>query len=81
MFSTIREDSQISRLARGELTVEGYPEVAEVLDLCAEAERVSDGWFSSNYRAWLDPTGIVKGWVDLSAWPATSRRPARPESA
>ncbi|MFI0965643.1 FAD:protein FMN transferase [Streptomyces sp. NPDC021080] len=64
VFSTYREDSQISRLVRGELTVEECdPEVAEVLDLGAEAERVSDGWFSTRYEGRLDPTGIVKGWA------------------
>ncbi|MFD5658503.1 FAD:protein FMN transferase [Streptomyces hirsutus] len=64
VFSTYRDDSQISRLARGELTVaECDPEVAEVLELAAEAERVSDGWFSTRYRGRLDPTGIVKGWA------------------
>ncbi|MFE0517068.1 FAD:protein FMN transferase [Streptomyces sp. NPDC058964] len=64
VFSTYREDSQVSRLARGELTVaECDPEVAEVLELGAEAERVSDGWFSMRYRGRLDPTGIVKGWA------------------
>ncbi|WP_240102622.1 FAD:protein FMN transferase [Streptomyces sp. MUM 16J] len=64
LFSTYREDSEVSRLARGELTVaECAPEVAEVLELAAEAERVSDGWFSTRYRGSLDPTGIVKGWA------------------
>ncbi|MFJ2605114.1 FAD:protein FMN transferase [Streptomyces sp. NPDC091279] len=64
VFSTYRHGSQISRLARGELTVpECDPEVAEVLELGAEAERVSDGWFSTSYRGRLDPTGIVKGWA------------------
>ncbi|MER6382548.1 FAD:protein FMN transferase [Streptomyces sp. NPDC001250] len=64
VFSTYREDSEVSRLARGELTVaQCAPEVAEVLDLAAEAERVSEGWFSSRYRGALDPTGIVKGWA------------------
>jgi thiamine biosynthesis lipoprotein len=64
VFSTYREDSQISRLVRGELTVEECdPEVAEVLGLGAEAERVSDGWFSIRYGGELDPTGIVKGWA------------------
>ena len=63
VFSTYREDTQISRLARGELDVgQCDPEVAEVLELAAEAERVSDGWFSTRYRGQLDPTGIVKGW-------------------
>ncbi|MEU9353849.1 FAD:protein FMN transferase [Streptomyces griseoloalbus] len=64
VFSTYREDSQISRLARGELTVgECDLEVAEVLELAAEAERISDGWFSPRHRGRLDPTGIVKGWA------------------
>ncbi|MFH8707624.1 FAD:protein FMN transferase [Streptomyces rubrogriseus] len=64
VFSTYRDGSQISRLARGELTVAACaPEVAEVLELAAEAERVSDGWFSTRYRGRLDPTGIVKGWA------------------
>ncbi|MFE9774273.1 FAD:protein FMN transferase [Streptomyces sp. NPDC005931] len=64
VFSTYRDDSQVSRLARGELSVERCDaEVAEVLELAAEAERVSDGWFSPRYRGRLDPTGIVKGWA------------------
>jgi thiamine biosynthesis lipoprotein len=64
VFSTYRDDSQVSRLARGELTVADCdPEVAEVLELGAEAERLSDGWFSTRYEGRLDPTGIVKGWA------------------
>ncbi|MGW0878710.1 FAD:protein FMN transferase [Streptomyces sp. NPDC002671] len=64
VFSTYREDSEVSRLARGELTpAECAPELTEVLELAAEAERVSEGWFSTRYRGALDPTGIVKGWA------------------
>ncbi len=64
VFSTYRERSQMSRLARGEVTVEDCdPEVAEVLALGAEAERLSDGWFSTRYEGVIDPTGIVKGWA------------------
>ncbi|MFJ7076549.1 FAD:protein FMN transferase [Streptomyces sp. NPDC098781] len=63
VFSTYRDDSEISRLVRGELTVgDCAAEVAEVLDLGAEAERLSEGWFSTTYEGRLDPTGIVKGW-------------------
>lgn len=63
VFSTYRDHSQVSRLARGELTVgECAPEVAEVLDLGAVAERTSEGWFSTSYGGRVDPTGIVKGW-------------------
>ncbi|MGW8063366.1 FAD:protein FMN transferase [Streptomyces ziwulingensis] len=64
VFSTYRAASQVSRLARGELSVGACaPEVAEVLGLATEAERVSDGWFSTTYQGRLDPTGIVKGWA------------------
>ncbi|MFF9130833.1 MULTISPECIES: FAD:protein FMN transferase [unclassified Streptomyces] len=64
VFSTYRDDSQLSRLARGELTVGACdPEVAEVLELAAQAELVSDGWFSPRYGGRLDPTGVVKGWA------------------
>ncbi|WP_203689629.1 FAD:protein FMN transferase [Streptomyces sp. SID12488] len=64
VFSTYRENSQISRLARGEISVADCdPEVAEVLDLCAEAKRVSEGWFSHTYQGQIDPTGLVKGWA------------------
>ncbi|MEV7993885.1 FAD:protein FMN transferase [Streptomyces sp. NPDC086077] len=64
VFSTYREDSQLTRLGRGEMTVgECDREVAEVLELAAEAERVSEGWFSTTYEGRLDPTGIVKGWA------------------
>ncbi|MEV8070909.1 FAD:protein FMN transferase [Streptomyces sp. SID8381] len=64
VFSTYRPDSEVSRLARGELTVaQCDPRVAEVLALGAEAERMSDGWFSLRYQGRLDPTGVVKGWA------------------
>ncbi|MEV0637291.1 FAD:protein FMN transferase [Streptomyces sp. NPDC050619] len=64
VFSTYRENSEVSRLARGDLAVEDCdPMVAEVLELGAEAERTSDGWFSMRYEGRLDPTGIVKGWA------------------
>ncbi|MXM63710.1 FAD:protein FMN transferase [Streptomyces sp. HUCO-GS316] len=64
VFSTYHDGSDISRLARGELSVgECDPLVAEVLELGAEAERTSDGWFSMRYQGPLDPTGIVKGWA------------------
>jgi thiamine biosynthesis lipoprotein len=69
IFSTYREDSVISRLNRGEVTVEECPqEVAEVLALGGDAEQQSDGAFSvtlpdSSGRLRLDPSGVVKGWA------------------
>lgn len=63
-FSTWRANSPISRLRRGELALNEAPaEIAGVLDACATARDMSDGWFDP----WaapdgVDPTGYVKGW-------------------
>ncbi|MEU1624557.1 FAD:protein FMN transferase [Streptomyces sp. NPDC020096] len=64
VFSTYRPDSQLSRLARGELDLaQCDAEVAEVLRLCERARERTDGWFSAGYAGGLDPTGLVKGWA------------------
>jgi thiamine biosynthesis lipoprotein len=62
-FSTYKPDSQIRRLGRGELRLEDCHEsVREVLELCADAYRATDGWFDVMHGGRLDPTGLVKGW-------------------
>ena len=73
IFSTYRTDSIVNRLDRGELSVEECPpEVAEVLALGDEAERISGGAFSiklptDDGRRRLDPSGVVKGWATQRA--------------
>jgi thiamine biosynthesis lipoprotein len=74
-FSTWRADSEIMRLARGELRVEdAHPTVREVLALSESMRIESDGAFDIAFasnpavtpvpgRAPLDPSGIVKGWA------------------
>lgn len=64
IFSTYREDSDISRLRRGELTLDdAHSLVAEVAAACRDAEHRSGGRFSATWRGWFDPTGYVKGWA------------------
>jgi thiamine biosynthesis lipoprotein len=64
IFSTYREDSEISRLDRGELTLgECRPEVDEVLTACMALERETRGYFSVRPAGRLDPSGYVKGWA------------------
>jgi thiamine biosynthesis lipoprotein len=68
VFSTYRADSCVSRLARGEITVEQCPaEVGEVLALAEQARLESGGAFDVHRRtaggAALDPSGVVKGWA------------------
>jgi thiamine biosynthesis lipoprotein len=63
-FSTYRDDSEISRLDRGELTLAACsPDVARVLARC-EALRVrTRGAFHVRARGRLDPSALVKGWA------------------
>ena len=63
-FSTYQPQSQLSRLARGELSpTECAPEMTEILTRCAELEHEADGYFSAYATGQLDPSGLVKGWA------------------
>jgi thiamine biosynthesis lipoprotein len=74
IFSTYRDDSEVSRINRGELLLDdASPVVREVLALGAEAAVASGGafdvWLTDDrgVRS-LDPSGVVKGWaVDRAA--------------
>jgi thiamine biosynthesis lipoprotein len=70
-FSTYRSDSEVSRLSRGELTLnDAHPSVGEILDRCEELRGMTDGYFDARARSdgSLDPSGLVKGWaVDRAA--------------
>jgi thiamine biosynthesis lipoprotein len=67
-FSTYRDDSEISRLDRGELAVaDCRPEVDEVLTQCLALERATRGYFSVRPAGRLDPSGLVKGWAVAGA--------------
>jgi FAD:protein FMN transferase len=71
VLSTWRADSDLLQLQHGERD-EVHPWVADVTELCLEAEERTDGLF----RAWrrrdggrltYDPTGLVKGWAVAGA--------------
>ena len=69
VLSMWKPGSDISRLARGEVSVDGCdPMVAEVLGLCEQAREATAGAFdhervgADGVRR-LDPTGLVKGWA------------------
>ena len=63
VFSTFREESEISRLSRGAIGEDACcGQVREVLGLCAEVERRSGGCFDIRCGGRLDPSGLVKGW-------------------
>jgi thiamine biosynthesis lipoprotein len=66
-FSTYRADSEISRLGRGEVSLEACsPDVREVLARCEALRVLSNGYFDiRGHRSdgGLDPSGFVKGWA------------------
>jgi len=68
-FSTYKPESEVSRLARGELRVgDASPYVQDVLARCEELREETDGYFDAYAGGSLDPSGLVKGWsVDHAA--------------
>jgi thiamine biosynthesis lipoprotein len=78
VFSTYRADSEISRLARGELAIgDCCPEVDEVLTRCATLRDETRGYFTVRPFGALDPSGLVKGWAVARAAQRLHERGAR----
>ena len=65
VFSTYKENSQVSRLRRGEIAItDCTPDLQEVWALCAHAKEVTDGSFDPwCVEGGFDPSGYVKGWA------------------
>jgi thiamine biosynthesis lipoprotein len=68
-FSTYKEETEISRLNRGELALgDASRELRAVLARCEELRGETDGYFDVRATGSLDPSGFVKGWsVDRGA--------------
>lgn len=69
-FSLYKENSPLSRLARGEISVADCPPVvSEVWDACEIWEKKTDGWFSAfTPQNTFDPSGLVKTWAAKAAF-------------
>src|SRR5581483_5112062 len=66
IFSTYKDDSDISRMNRGELALEdAHAHVREVLERCEELRVITDGYFDASrvLEHGVDPSGLVKGWA------------------
>lgn len=64
IFSIFRRNSEIERINRGELeAARASAEVREVLELCEQTWRETDGYFDVRFSGKLDPSGLVKGWA------------------
>jgi thiamine biosynthesis lipoprotein len=62
-FSTYKQDSEVSRMRRGELTAtDCSDDLRHVLNACADLWQQTDGYFDAYAGGALDPSGYVKGW-------------------
>jgi len=68
-FSTYKDDSEIRRLGRRELShADADPDVREVLARCERLRVETRGFFDAYAAGELDPSALVKGWaVDRGA--------------
>jgi thiamine biosynthesis lipoprotein len=64
-FSTYKEESEISRINRGELPEAAYSsEMKEVFALAEAMRKDTNGYFDiTRPDGTLDPSGVVKGWA------------------
>ena len=66
VFSTYKDDSEISRLNRGELARDDASlDVSWVLDECERLREETGGYFdarAAGTEGGVDPSGLVKGW-------------------
>jgi thiamine biosynthesis lipoprotein len=63
VFSTYKDDSEISRIGRDELAADdAAPEVRFVLARCEELRAETGGYFDMR-ACGFDPSGLVKGWA------------------
>ena len=64
-FSTYKPDSQVSKIRRGELKIEGASaQMQEVWHLCLTARAITEGSFDPwCVKGGYDPSGYVKGWA------------------
>ena len=75
-FSTYKKDSEISRLNRGEISIENLSqEMQHVLELSEQTKNVTDGYFDIKQKnGILDPSGLTKGWAIYQAAKKLSKK-------
>lgn len=74
-FSPFIETSDVSRIDRGETVAQdGGSLMGQVVNLCRQYERATNGYFSAWIGGRFDPSGLVKGWAIDRACSILDRR-------
>lgn len=67
-FSTYKDDSEISRINQGRLTLDQASDDMQLIFSLAEwTKKATDGYFDIVRNGHYDPSGIVKGWAIFHA--------------
>lgn len=67
-FSTYKEDSEVTKINRGEITKENYSSaMKKIVRLSEETKRQTNGYFDIISNGKLDPSGLVKGFAIAQA--------------
>ena len=66
-FSPYKESSELSQINTGLAEASWSAEMREVLDLCRETSKLTDGYFNIHKDNKIDPSGLVKGWSIYNA--------------
>ncbi len=68
IFSTYKQESEISKINRGELNAEAHSDTVKTILALSEQTRLETyGYFNIQHDDLIDPSGIVKGWAILQA--------------
>ncbi|MCL4528544.1 MAG: FAD:protein FMN transferase [Chloroflexi bacterium] len=67
-FSTYKNQSEISRINRGEIKFDDASEdMKMIFGLAEQTRQESNGYFDVHHNGIIDPSGIVKGWAIYNA--------------
>lgn len=67
-FSTYKNDSEISKINRGEIRSGQFSaDMRVIFQLSEETKKLTDGYFDILHNGKYDPSGIVKGWAIFNA--------------
>ncbi|HUD81104.1 MAG TPA: FAD:protein FMN transferase [Patescibacteria group bacterium] len=62
-FSTYKPASEITKINHGLPADQWSKEMRQVMDLCEQTKKLSNGYFDIVHNGKIDPSGLVKGWA------------------
>jgi len=67
-FSSYKDNSEISRINRGELSLEeSSADMKTIFELAERTQLETNGYFNIEHGGVYDPSGVVKGWAIFNA--------------